>query len=408
MSAISEGLAGGVSRRQAPRTGLWSWITTVDHKRIGILYLVTALVFFLFGGVEAFLMRLQLAQPDGTVLSAETYNQVFTVHGTTMIFFVILPLLTGFINYVLPLQIGARDVAFPRLNMLSYWLFLAGGIVLYSSWFLGGAPNAGWFNYAPISLSPYAPGPGINFYDLGLQLSGVGSIIGAVNFLVTIVRMRAPGLTFMRLPMFVWGTFITSILIIFGFPPLTTNLFLLMLERWFGANFFNVSNGGNVILWQHLFWLFGHPEVYILIMPSFGIISEIVSVFSRKPIFGYSSMLAAFCAIGFLAFTVWAHHMFAVGMGPVVNAIFSITTAMIAIPTGVKIFNWLATMWGGKIRYTTAMLFAIAFIPMFTIGGLSGVMHALSASDLQQHDTYFIVAHFDYVLGLGSLMGIFG
>jgi cytochrome c oxidase subunit 1 len=395
------------SERRPPETGIWSWITTVDHKRIGFLYLSAALLFFILGGVEAFLIRLQLAQPDGHVLGANLYNEMFTMHGTTMIFFVVMPMLVGFINFVVPLQIGARDVAFPRLNALSYWLFLGGGIVLYASWFMGGAPNSGWFAYAPISLSPYTPGPGLDFYDLGLQLSGIGTIMTGVNFLTTIVRMRAPGMSFMRLPLFVWGTFITSILIIFAFPPLTTDLFLLMFERWFGANFFNAAGGGNVVLWAHLFWLFGHPEVYILVMPAFGIISEVVATFSRKPIFGYSSMVAAFLAIGFLSFMVWSHHMFAFGMGPVVNAIFSITTMIIAVPTGIKIFNWLGTMWGGKVRFTTAMLFSIAFIPMFVIGGLSGVMSAMSASDLQQNNSYFIVAHFHYVLGLGSLMAIF-
>lgn len=390
-----------------PQNRLISWLSVVDHKRIGQLYLLSGLLFFLLGGVEAFIMRLQLAHPDGHVVSAATFNQLFTMHGTTMIFLAVMPISIGFINAVVPLQIGARDVAYPRLNALSFWLFLAGGLFLNSSWFLGGAPNAGWFNYVPISGIHYSPGLGVDFYDIGLQIAGIGTLMTGINFLVTLVNLRAPGMTFMRLPMFSWTTLVTMVLVLFAFPPLTVNLFMQTFERLFGAQFFSVAAGGNPLLWANVFWIFGHPEVYILILPAFGIISEVIPVFSRKPLFGYTSMVLATLAIGFLSFMVWVHHMFTLGYGPWVNSIFALTSMLIAIPTGVKVFNWLATMWGGQIRFTTAMLWAIGFLVCFVLGGMSGVMLAMAPADLQYNNSYFVVAHFHYVLIGGSVFALF-
>jgi cytochrome c oxidase subunit I len=421
MAAITERLGGRVTaERRFTDSAVWEWLTTVDHKRIGILYLFTSMLFFLVGGIEAFLMRLQLATPDGHVVSQELFDQLFTMHGLTMIFLAIMPLSIGFINYIVPLQIGARDVAFPRLNALSYWLFLCGGLFLNSGWLLGGAPNAGWYNYSPINIGNHAiaggaavnlnPGTdsvGIDFYVLGLQLAGIGTLLSGVNFIVTILNMRAPGMTPMRLPLFVWTTLITSILIVFAFPAFTANLFLLMLDRLFGTGFFNVAQGGDVLLWQQLFWIFGHPEVYILIMPAFGIISEVIPTFSRKPLFGYNTMVFAIIAIAFLAFMVWSHHMFTVGMGALVNSVFAATSMVIAVPTGVKIFNWIATMYGGRLKLTTPMLFAVGFILCFVIGGMSGVMLAVPPADYQFNDSYFLVAHIHYVLIGGALFALF-
>ena len=410
MQAVSPGLVQEGLAPSAHRSALGSWLTTVDHKRIGILYLVTALVFFLFGGTEAFIMRLQLMRPDNHLVSQGLFDQLFTMHGLTMIFLAVMPLSIGFMNYIVPLQIGARDVAFPRMNAASYWLFLAGGLVLNSSWLLGGAPNAGWYNYAPLNIGGgFNPGPdtlGITFYTLGLQIAGIGTLLGSINFFATIVNLRAPGMTPMRMPLFVWATLITSVLIIFAFPPLTANLALLMFDRIFHTAFFNAARGGNALLWQQLFWIFGHPEVYILILPAFGIISEVVPTFSSKPLFGYSAMVFATVVIAFMAFMVWSHHMFAVGMGPVINSVFSMTSMAIAVPTGVKIFNWVATMAGGRIRFTTAMLFAIAFLVMFVIGGMSGVMLAVPPADYQFNGSYFLVAHIHYVLVGGSLFAL--
>ncbi|MDP9387195.1 MAG: cytochrome c oxidase subunit I, partial [Actinomycetota bacterium] len=398
----------GVLRRPTSPTGVWSWITTIDHKRIGILYGITAFVFFLLGGVEALLIRLQLAQPNGTVLSAEMYNQIFTMHGTTMIFLVVMPMSAAFFNYLVPLQIGARDVAFPRLNAFSYWCFLFGGLFLYSSFFLGGAPDGGWFGYAPNTSITYSPGHNIDFWVFGLQILGIASTVGAVNLIVTMLNMRAPGMTLMRMPVFTWMTLVSSFLILFAMPIITVALFLLMFDRNFGAHFFDPAAGGDPVLWQHLFWLFGHPEVYILILPAMGMVSEILPVFSRKPLFGYPVVVFSGIAIGFMGWGVWVHHMFAVGLGPVAISAFSISTMFIAVPTGVKIFNWLATTWRGSLKFSTAMLFALGFVGMFTIGGLSGVTHALSPHDRQQTDTYYVVAHFHYVLFGGALFGIMG
>ncbi|HSH62294.1 MAG TPA: cytochrome c oxidase subunit I [Acidimicrobiales bacterium] len=396
----------GLMRRPTEPKGVWSWITTVDHKRIGILYGVTAFIFFLAGGIEALLMRLQLAKPDGTVLGAEAYNEVFTMHGTTMVFLVVMPLSAAFFNYVMPLQIGARDVAFPRLNSFSYWAFLFGGLFLYSSFLLGGAPDGGWFGYAPNTSITFSPGHGIDFWIFGLQILGIASTVSAVNFIVTMLNMRAPGMTLMRMPIFSWMTLISSFLILFAMPVITIALFLLSFDRNFGANFFNPAAGGDPVLWQHLFWIFGHPEVYILILPAMGMVSEVLPVFSRKPLFGYPVMVFSGIAIGFMGWGVWVHHMFAVGLGPVAVSAFSLSTMFIAVPTGVKIFNWIATTWKGSLRLTTPMLFAMGFIAMFTVGGLSGVTHAVSPHDRQQTDTYYVVAHFHYVLFGGALFGI--
>jgi cytochrome c oxidase subunit 1 len=392
-------------RRPRATTGWVSWLTTVDHKRIGVLYGVTSFVFFLIGGVEALLIRLQLARPNGRVLSAEAYNQVFTMHGLTMIFLVVMPLSAAFFNYVVPIMIGARDVAFPRLNAFSYWSFLTGGLFLYSGFLLGGAPDGGWFGYAP--LSTRLPGPGMTFYALGLAILGVSSTVAAINFAVTIVNLRAPGMSLMRMPVFVWMTFVVSFLLIFALPVLTVGLVQLFFDRRFGTHFFDPAGGGDPILWQHLFWLFGHPEVYILILPAMGIVSEVLPVFARKPLFGYPVVVFSGIAIGFMGWGVWAHHMFAVGLGPVAESAFALSTMFIAVPTGVKIFNWLATLWGGDLRFRTPMLFALGFIAQFIVGGLSGVTHAIVPSDYQQTDTYYIVAHFHYVLFGGAIFGLF-
>jgi cytochrome c oxidase subunit I len=388
-------------------TGLWSWLTTVDHKRIGILYGISAVTFFILGGLEAVVVRLQLWVPNNTLVSAQMFNALFTMHATTMIFLAIMPLGAAFFNFIIPLQIGARDVAFPRLNAFSYWAFILGGILLNVSFLLGGAPDAGWFGYANLTTREYSPGPGIDFWMLGLQILGVASLAAALNFFVTIVNMRAPGMGFMRMPIFTWMSLITMVLLLLAFPSITVGLILLMFDRFFGTNFYIVPHGGDPILWQHLFWVFGHPEVYILILPAMGIISEIVPVFSRKPLFGYAVMVYSGIAIAFLAFGVWAHHMFATGLGPLADAVFASTTMLIAVPTGVKIFNWIGTMWMGSLNYKTPLLFAVGFISMFIIGGLSGIMHASPPADLIQHDTYFIVAHIHYVLIGGSIMALF-
>jgi cytochrome c oxidase subunit I len=388
--------------------GLKSWLTSVDHKRIGIMYGASAIFFFLIGGIEALLIRLQLAHPNGTVLNAAQYNQVFTMHGVTMIFLVVMPLGAAFMNYFMPLQIGARDVAFPRLNALSFWLFLFGGLFLNSSWFLGGAPDGGWFAYAPNTSPIFSPSHGMDFYALGLQITGFASLIGAINLVVTVINLRAPGMSLMKMPVFTWMGFVTQMLLVFAMPVISVALFLLTFDRLFGANFFEVQAGADPLLWQHMFWLFGHPEVYILILPAFGMVSEVLPVFSRKPIFGYPFMVFSGIAIGFMGWGVWAHHMFASGIGPFAVAAFSVSTMFIAVPTGVKVLNWVATLYGGRLRFTVAMKFAIAMVAMFTIGGLSGVTHSVSPSDLQQTDTYYIVAHFHYVIFGGSLLMFMG
>ena len=388
------------------KTGLWSWITTVDHKRIGVLYGATAFFFFLLGGLEALLIRIQLARADNTFLSPDTYNQLFTMHGTSMIFLAIMPLSAMFFNFMIPLQIGARDVAFPRLNAFSYWVFLLGGLVLNSSWLFGAAPDGGWFGYANLTSRQYSPGLNMDFWVMGLQILGVSSLAAAVNFFTTVVNLRAPGMKLMWMPIFTWMSFITQVLLLLAFPVITVALILLTFDRFFGTHFFVPAGGGDPLLWQHFFWIFGHPEVYILILPAFGIVSEVLPVFSRKPLFGYAAMVFSGIFIAFLGFGVWSHHMFATGMGPIADTYFSLVTMLIAIPTGVKIFNWLGTVWGGSLQYKTPLYFALGFIAMFIIGGLSGVMHASPPADLQQTDTYFIVAHFHYVMFGGSIFAL--
>ncbi|WP_449539882.1 cytochrome c oxidase subunit I [Ferdinandcohnia sp. Marseille-Q9671] len=387
---------------------LWDYLTTVDHKKIAKLYLMAGGFFFLVGGIEALIIRIQLAVPDNNFVSAGLFNEMITMHGTTMIFLAAMPLLLGFMNAVMPLQIGARDVAFPFVNALGFWLFFFGGVFLNLSWFIGGpdsgAPDAGWTSYASLAL--HSEGHGIDFYVLGLQISGIGTLIGGINFLATIITMRAPGMTYMRMPLFTWTTFVASALILFAFPPLTVGLLLMMFDRIFETAFFNPVLGGNTIIWEHLFWIFGHPEVYILILPAFGIFSEIFSTFSRKRLFGYSSMVFATVLIGFLGFMVWAHHMFTTGLGPIANAIFAVATMAIAVPTGIKIFNWIFTIWGGSIHFTTPMLYAAAFIPSFIMGGVTGVMLASAPADYQYHDSYFVVAHFHYVIVGGVVLAV--
>ncbi|MGA3007027.1 MAG: cytochrome c oxidase subunit I [Opitutaceae bacterium] len=393
--------------RPTAKTGLIGWLTTVDHKRIGFLYGVFALFFFLVGGCEALLIRLQLAVPNNTLLTAQQYNTLFTMHGTTMIFLAIMPLSAAFFNFIMPLQIGARDVAFPRLNAFSLWMFVAGAIILNLGWFMkSGAPNGGWFGYAPLTTKTYIPGHSIDMWVMGLQILGVASVAASLNFIVTIINLRAPGMTMMRLPVFTWMTLFTAFLIVLAFPAITIALVELMMDRLFGTNFFEVSNGGLPILWQHLFWIFGHPEVYILILPAMGIISEIIPTFSRKPLFGYPIVVFSGASIGFLGFAVWSHHMFTTGLGTMATAAFSLATMAIAVPTGVKIFNWIGTLWGGHLQMRTPMMFALGFVWMFMIGGFSGIMHAAAPADSQQHDSYFVIAHFHYVLIGGSLFAL--
>ncbi|MGN6032208.1 MAG: cytochrome c oxidase subunit I [Thermomicrobiales bacterium] len=387
-------------------TGLWSWITTVDHKRLGLMYGVSAFFFFLLGGLEALIIRAQLVRPDNDVVGAARYNELFTMHGTTMIFLAVMPLSVAFFNYIMPLQIGARDVAFPRMNAFSFWLFLSGAIMLNVSWFFNEAPNQGWYGYSPLTDRAWNPTHAVDFWVLGLQILGVSSMLGAFNFIVTVLNMRAPGVTLMRMPIFSWTTLIVSVIIVMAFPAITVALILLMMDRFVGTGFFATAAGGDPLLWQHLFWVFGHPEVYILVLPAFGVISEIIPTFSRKPLFGYAVMVYATATIAFLGFGVWAHHMFTTGLGPTANSVFSATTMIIAIPTGVKIFNWIGTMWLGQLRFTTPMLFAVGLVSQFTIGGLSGVMHASPPIDSQHNDSYFVIAHFHYVLFGGAVFGL--
>src|SRR6266542_112410 len=389
------------------KTGVWSWLTTVDHKRIGMLYLMTALSFFIIGGLEAVIIRMQLQAPNQHLVSAEFYNQLFTMHGTTMIFLAIMPLSAAFFNFLIPLQIGARDVAFPRLNAFSYWVYLFAGLFITIPIFFQVAPNGGWFGYAPLTTKAYSPGVNIDFWVIGLQILGISSLAAAFNFISTIINLRAPGMTMMRMPMFTWMSFVVMFLLILAFPVITIALVFLLFDRFFGTNFYAIHAGADPLLWQHLFWIFGHPEVYILILPAFGLVSEVLPTYSGKPLFGYPVMVYSGILIGVLGFGVWAHHMFAVGLGAIADSFFALATMLIGIPTGVKIFNWMATMAQGSIRFTTSMKFGIGLVALFTIGGISGVMHSSPPADLQQTDSYFIVAHFHYVLFGGSIMGIF-
>ena len=394
--------------RELPaESSLLGWFSSVDHKQIGILYICTALVFLLIGGAEAIAIRLQLVVPNNTLIGPRFFNQLFTMHGTTMVFLVGMPILTGFANYLVPLMIGASDVAFPRLNAFGYWLVPLGGILLHYSFLTGSAPNAGWFNYAPLSERAYSSLQGVDYWLIALLVLGIGSVSSAINLIVTIIVCRAPGMSLQRVPLFVWMMFITSILIILAIPALNSALVLLLIDRTLGSAFFDASRGGNALLWQHYFWIFGHPEVYILALPAFGMISEVIPVFSRKPIYGYEFVAASTVAIGILSMGVWAHHMFAVGLGPAYDIFFAIGSLLIAIPTGLKVFNWTATLWGGSIRLTTSMCFAIAFLVQFVIGGLTGVMFAVAPIDWQLTDTYFVVAHFHYVLFGGTIFALF-
>jgi cytochrome c oxidase subunit I len=390
------------------RGRLASWLTTVDHKRIGILYIVTALVFFLLGGLLALLIRTQLATPNEHFLTKGSYNQVVTMHGTTMIFLVVVPILAGFGNYLVPLMIGARDMAFPRLNALSYWLYVFGGIVLFLSFFAKhGAAQAGWTSYVPLATL-HEPGQGQDLWILGLHILSISSLAGAVNFVVTVHNMRTPGMSWMRIPLFVWAIVTYAWLLIIVLPTLSAGLTLMLLDRQAGTHFFDPAHGGSPILYQHVFWFFGHPEVYIMILPAMGMISEILPVFARKPIFGYTAVAYSTAGIAFYSLLVWAHHMFAVGMPVGLDIFFMLSSMIIAVPTGVKIFNWLATLWRGNISFDTPMLWALGFIAVFTVGGLSGIFLAAFPIDWQVTDTYFVVAHLHYVLFGGSIFAIFG
>jgi cytochrome c oxidase subunit 1 len=383
------------------------WITTVDHKKIGILYVVMAVVFLVVGGCEAILIRWQLLWPRNDFLTPDAFNGLFTMHGTTMVFFVGMPILIGIGNYLVPLMIGARDMAFPRLNALGFWLTLFGGLLVYFSFATGGAPNIGWFAYAPLTERTFARSSATDFWALGLVVSGIGTTTAGINFIATILGMRAPGMALNRIPFFTWTILWTSLQILVALPPLTAILIMILLDRSLGAHFFDTQNGGSAYLWQHLFWFFGHPEVYILILPVFGMVSEIIPVFSRKVLFGYEFMAAATAAIVFVSLGVWAHHMFAVGMSRTQDMFFAATSLLVSIPTGIKFFNWLATLYGGRISFASPMLFAFGFLSMFLIGGLTGIMLAVVPFNFQVTDSYFVVAHFHWVLIGGTLFGTF-
>jgi cytochrome c oxidase subunit I len=406
-SRAAAGLPQLVAHRVEPEgsRGWLGWLTTTDHKRVGVLYLVTAFAFMVLGGVEALLMRTQLAEPSNTLLTGERYNQVLTMHGTTMVFLVVMPLWAGLANYLVPLQIGARDMAFPRLNALSYWLYLAGGIVFYASVFFS-PPEAGWTAYTPLSSGPYIPGNGTDAWIFLIHLTGVSSILGALNITVTIANMRARGMGWGRLPLFCWSMVAQAIMILLTLPVIAGAVTLLLTDRHFGTCFYDPSCGGSALLWQHLFWFFGHPEVYIMILPAFGVISEVLPVFARKPIFGYKAIAASSIAIAFLSMLVWAHHMFAT---PLVNAVlvfFMLSSMAIAVPTGVKVLNWVATLFRGSIALRTPLYFAAGFLVLFTLGGITGVMLAIFPIDRQVTDTYFVVAHFHFVLVAGAVSGV--
>ncbi|MHC0038000.1 cytochrome aa3 quinol oxidase subunit I [Pseudoneobacillus sp. C159] len=378
---------------------LWrEWLTTVDHKRIGIMYLISALLMLFRGGVDAIMMRAQLSAPDLKLLDAQHYNEIFTTHGIVMILFMAMPFIMFFMNFVIPLQIGARDVAFPRLNALSFWLFFMGAMLFNISFIVGGSPDAGWTSYFPLAGNEFSPSVGTNYYMIAIQIAGIGTLMTGINFITTVLKMRAPGMTLMKMPMFTWAAFIANVIIVFAFPVLAVLLAMGTLDRQFGTNFFTMDNGGMDMLWANIFWVWGHPEVYILILPAFGIYSEIFSTFARRNLYGYKSMVGSMVIISLLSFLVWAHHFFTMGQGALTNSIFSITTMAIAVPTGVKIFNWLLTLRKGKIVVTTPMLYALLFIPLFTLGGVTGVMLAMSAADYQYHNTMFLVAHFHNVI----------
>jgi cytochrome c oxidase subunit I len=392
---------------EAPaRGGVVTWVTTTDHKRIGVLYMVTAFAFFLLGGVMALLIRTEVAQPGRQLLSPQAYNQLFTVHGTIMVFLFVAPFAIGLANYLLPLQVGAPDVAFPRMNALSYWLLLAGGLAILSGFAtFGGAAAAGWTGYTPLSGPRYSPGAGVDLWLFGLLLTSASSMMGAVNFLTTAFLFRAPGMTMWRVPLFTWTTIVTGLIILVSFPPLSVAFSFLFVDRRFGGHLFDPALGGSPLLYQHLFWFLGHPEVYVMILPYFGVISEIVPVFSRKPLFGYVGLVLATLGIAGLSMGVWAHHMFTTGA--VSNPFFSIMSFLIAVPTGIKFFNWIGTMWRGQLTFPTPMLFALGFMLNFLIGGVTGVIVASPPVDFHVHDTQFVVAHFHYTIMGGSVFGVF-
>ena len=387
------------------RTGLYEWLTTTDHKKIGILYTFNSLIMFLVGGLFALAVRAELAQPGLQFMSEATYNQMFTMHASVMIFWVVIPFLAGFGNYLVPLMIGAPDMAFPRINALSFWLLPLSALIALLGFPLGGAAAEGWTSYSPLAESAFSKGPGTDLWIVALTLVGTSSILGAINFLVTIFKMRAPGMTLFRMPIFVWTMLVTSVLVLMGTPVLTSALIMLYIDRNLGGSFFNTALGGNAILWQNVFWFYSHPAVYIMILPAMGIVSEVLPTFSRKPLFGYKAFIFATAGIGALGFSVWAHHMFTTGT--VYLPFFSLMTFLIAVPTGVKMFNWVATMFRGKLRFTTAMLFAVGFLMLFLIGGINGAFLAAVPIDYHVHATYFIVAHIHYVLFGGSMMGVF-
>ena len=415
MTAIDQAFPGlRAAARPTLIERLHEWVVTVDHKRLGVMYIASGLIFFVVAGLEATMMRIQLAVPNNTFLSPQVFNRLFTMHGTTMVFLVGMPIIIGMANYLIPLMIGARDLAFPRLNAFGFWMFLFGALLLYFSvlggdglYGAGSMPDVGWFAYSPLTARAFSRGNSTDYWIAGLLVSGVGSIATAANLITTVFCMRCPGMTFGRLPMFVWLLLVVCFQILLALPPLTAAQVMLLFDRFLGAHFFDTQAGGSAVLWQHFFWVFGHPEVYILILPGFACASEIIPVFSRKAIFGYAVMVAATLSIGLISLGVWAHHMFTVGMSAVGNTFFVFSTMLIAVPTGIKIFNWIGTMWGGKIRFATPMLFCTAFLFQFLVAGLTGVMLAAAPFDWQLSDSYFVVAHFHYVLIGGLLFTIF-
>ena len=393
---------------------LYGWVATVDHKKLGLMYIMTALLYFVIAGCMAAVIRLQLAFPNSHVVVPDTYNRLFTMHGTSMVFLVGMPMIAGFSNYLVPLMIGARDMAFPRLNAFGFWIFLFGTLLLYFSYVGGGglggsgsAPDVGWFAYSPLTAKPFSRGASTDYWILGILISGMGSIASAINVIVTTISMRCPGMTLSKMPLFVWTMLVDSWLIVIALPPLSAAQIMLLMDRFLGARFFNTQAGGSAVLWQHFFWIFGHPEVYILIFLGFAILNEVIPVFSRKPMFGRQAMVGALVAIGFISLGVWAHHMFAVGMGSWSNTFFAAATMLVGVPTGIKIFNWTATMYGGKLRLATPMLFCCGFLLQFLVAGLTGIMLGITPFDWQLTDSYFVVGHFHFTLVGGLIFGVF-
>jgi cytochrome c oxidase subunit I len=412
---VMEGIDHSPAAKRPGLETVYEWITTVDHKKIGIMYVAYALLFLVIGGFEALLMRIQLAVPNNHFVSPQVFNRLFTMHGTTMVFFMGMPMLFGFANYLVPLMIGARDMAFPRLNAFSFWISAFGGLLLYFSYFggsglygAGSAPDVGWFAYAPLTAKAFSPGHSTDYWTLAVFLSGIGSIGTALNVVTTIVCMRCKGMKMTRLPLLVWLYLVMCSMVFIAVGPLTAAQIMLTLDRYVGSHFFDTQAGGSAVLWMHYFWIFGHPEVYILVLPAFAFVNEIVPVFSRKAIFGYPAMVAASIAIGFISLSVWAHHMFTVGLGPAGNTFFVFATMVISVPTGIKIFNWLATIWGGDVHFAVPMMFCIGFLFQFLIAGLTGIMLSVAPFDWQLSASYFVVAHFHYVLVGAIVFALFG